>query len=277
MNRLAGIVERFFHLSLLLRKISMATTRICVGISGASGAGKTTVCNLIQDQLGKNNCVTLSCDNYYRDQSHLSPEERSQLNFDHPTIIDFDLYAAHIALLIQGKSIESPVYDFKTHTRVKDKTITIQPATYIISEGILVLHAPQLSSLLDVRLYVDADKEIFEERRLERDINERGRKRSQAEKQLKETVFPMFKEFVEPTKMNAFVIPNNEKLADLKSLNITSAIDAINKKHRELKQGNSILSLNIPSHMFSALSAAAPHPVTTPSLVSSDGPSSPRR
>lgn len=178
---------------------------VVIGIAGGSGSGKTTVLEQITREFGSDPIAVLDHDAYYHDLSPLSPEERSQFNFDHPDALETDLMAEHLDRLIEGESIEKPVYDFTTHTR-KEETETVKPRPVIIIEGILVLAESILEERMDIKIYVDAADDIRLVRRIRRDINERGRSIEGILKQYERTVRPMHLEFVEPSKREADVI-----------------------------------------------------------------------
>ena len=109
---------------------------LVIGIAGGSGSGKTTVVNEITKHL-KERVVVIPQDSYYKDSSHLPPEERQKINFDHPDAIDFHLLCKQLQDLKDGKTINQPVYSYITCTRSQTETITVQPAEVIIVEGIL--------------------------------------------------------------------------------------------------------------------------------------------
>lgn len=178
---------------------------VVIGIAGGSGSGKTTVLQNIIDELGADPIAVLDHDAYYQDLSHLSPEERSDFNFDHPNALETDLMREHLDRLIEGKSIEKPVYDFTTHTR-KTETETIDPRPVIIIEGILVLAEPALEERMDIKIFVDAADDIRLMRRIRRDLQERERSIDGILRQYERTVRPMHLEFVEPSKREADVI-----------------------------------------------------------------------
>lgn len=178
---------------------------LVIGIAGGTGSGKTTVANLILEQVGTEKIAFLPHDAYYRDLRDLSREERAQVNFDHPSSLETELLIKHIKQLKAGKTIELPSYDFKTHTRT-EATIPITPQPVILVEGILAFAEPELRKLFDVKIYVDTDADIRFIRRLQRDINERGRTTQSVINQYLKTVRPMHLEFVEPSKRYASVI-----------------------------------------------------------------------
>jgi uridine kinase len=178
---------------------------VVIGIAGGSGSGKTTVLEQVIDILGANQIAVLDHDAYYRDLSHWPPEERATFNFDHPDALESDLMRRHLDRLVEGKSIEKPIYDYTTHTRV-DATETVEPRPVIIVEGILILAEDDLAERMDIKLYVDAAPDIRLMRRIRRDLHERDRTIEGVLQQYEETVRPMHLEFVEPSKRRADII-----------------------------------------------------------------------
>lgn len=180
-------------------------TNLVIGIAGGTGSGKTTIANFILERVGPEQISFLPHDAYYKDLSHLPREERDQINFDHPSSLETELLIEHIKDLKAGKEIQLPSYDFKTHTRNRE-TLPISPQPIILIEGILIFVEPELRKLFDVRIFVDTDADIRFIRRLQRDINERGRTTQSVIRQYLDTVRPMHLEFVEPSKRYASVI-----------------------------------------------------------------------
>jgi uridine kinase len=178
---------------------------VVIGIAGGSGSGKTTVLQHITREFGPDPIAVLDHDAYYRDLSHLSPEERAQFNFDHPDALETDLMREHLDALLEGQAVEKPVYDFTTHTR-RNETETVEPRPVIIIEGILVLAESLLEEQMDIKIYVDAADDIRLMRRIRRDIQERGRSIEGILRQYERTVRPMHLEFVEPSKRRADII-----------------------------------------------------------------------
>jgi len=178
---------------------------VVIGIAGGSGSGKTTVLQHIIREFGADPIAVLDHDAYYRDLSHLSPEERTQFNFDHPDALETALMRKHLDRLIEGEAVEKPVYDFTSHTR-RDETETVEPRPVIIIEGILVLAESLLEEQMDIKIYVDAADDIRLMRRIRRDMQERGRSIEGILRQYERTVRPMHLEFVEPSKRRADVI-----------------------------------------------------------------------
>jgi uridine kinase len=182
---------------------------LIIGIAGGTGSGKTTVVDTLIDQLQHNEVEVISQDSYYRDNSHLSYEERVNLNFDHPQSIDFDLLCEHLTQLRAGKAIPQPIYSFKTHNRTGETLETV-PKKVVLVEGILIFTHPELRDLFDIKLYVHADSDERLIRRLRRDIHERGRDLDEVLNRYQNTLKPMHNQFIEPTKEFAdLIIPNN--------------------------------------------------------------------
>lgn len=184
---------------------------ILIGISGSSGSGKTLIAKTIIDSIGDDKVSLIQEDSYYKDLSDIPFNERTGKNFDHPDAFEHDLLAIHLAALKNGKKISIPKYDYKTHTRQKETHI-IYPKKVIILEGILILNDERIRKLLDIRAYVDAMPDICFIRRLQRDIEERGRTIDSIINQYLQTVRPMFFKYVEPTKKYAdIIIPHGGK------------------------------------------------------------------
>lgn len=178
---------------------------IIIGVAGGSGSGKTTVANNLIKAFKAEDAVLVEQDAYYKEHSHMTFEERSKVNYDHPNSIEFELLKKHLLDLKSGKSIKRPIYDFTTHSR-KEESITLQPSRIIIVEGILIFAVPEIRELFDVKIFVDTDADEMLLRRIERDINERGRTFDSVKTQYLTTVKPMYLEFAEPSKRYADII-----------------------------------------------------------------------
>lgn len=183
-----------------------------IGLAGGSGSGKTTVA---EDVVGRLNgqVSLLQHDAYYRHQPELSYEERTRVNYDHPSSLETELLIHHLEALRSGVAIERPVYDFAQHLR-SDRTVRVEPAPVVVVEGILVLAEPGLRSELDLKIFVDTAPDIRLARRIERDITERGRTVDSVLGQYFATVRPMHIEFVETSKRYAdLIIPEGHNAA----------------------------------------------------------------
>jgi uridine kinase len=178
---------------------------LLIGIAGGTGSGKSTVAAKIAQGLPPESVATLDHDSYYRDLSHLSPEARAGVNFDHPDALDNDLLVEHLGALREGRAVEVPVYDFRTHARLAERR-PIEPRRFIIVEGILVFVEARVRDLLDVKIFVDTDADIRVFRRIRRDIEQRGRTFQSIREQYYATVRPMHLQFVEPSKRWADLI-----------------------------------------------------------------------
>ena len=176
-----------------------------VGIAGGTGSGKTTLAKKIREGLGSASQL-IQFDWYYRDLSHLPLKDREEVNFDHPSSLESELLVEHIKALKEGKAIDVPLYDFKTHSRMMDQTIHIDPLPVIVVEGILLFCFEPLREMLDIKIFVDTDADIRVFRRIRRDMRERGRDFNSIRKQYYKSVRPMHLEFVEPSKRYADVI-----------------------------------------------------------------------
>jgi uridine kinase len=175
-----------------------------IGISGGSGSGKTTLAReLFHHFGGQPHAAILSQDSYYIDQSSRFVEDGgTEVNFDHPESIEFSLMAEHLQLLKAGQSIEVPQYDFVTHTR-RPETQTLSANRIILVDGTLLLSQPLIRAELDESVFIAVDEAIRFERRLHRDVNERGRKPEGVLNQFLKQVKPMHDQFVDPSKEHA--------------------------------------------------------------------------
>jgi uridine kinase len=176
-----------------------------IGVAGGTGSGKTTVVKKIFENLPRDKVLVLPQDSYYKDQSHLSWEERKKINYDHPLAFDNDLLIEHLKMLLQGEAFEQPIYSYITYSRQKEGKV-IEARDIIILEGILILDDGRIRDLLDMKIFVDTDADERFIRRLRRDIIERGRSVDEVIAQYLDIVRPMHLQFVEPTKRYADII-----------------------------------------------------------------------
>jgi uridine kinase len=184
---------------------------LILGIAGCSGSGKTTLARELTQQLS---ATLLPLDFYYICLSHLRPDERALQNFDHPDSLEHTLLARHVADLADGRPIERPIYDFTTHTRVPDRTETVASAPVLIVEGILALHYPSLRSLFDFSIYVNAPNQICLNRRIYRDMRERGRTEESVRAQFDATAKPMADLYVIPSAQHASITVQGTEALD---------------------------------------------------------------
>ncbi|WP_133407107.1 uridine kinase [Parashewanella tropica] len=183
---------------------------VIIAIAGASASGKSLIARTIFDELrrdlGTDQIAVINEDAYYHDQSHMTMEERVKTNYDHPQSMDHALLREHLLDLKAGNDIEIPQYCYVTHTRKPDETNHITPKKVIILEGILLLTDPKLRELFDASVFMDTPLDICFLRRLQRDVEERGRTMESVISQYKKTVRPMFMQFIEPSKQYADII-----------------------------------------------------------------------
>jgi uridine kinase len=202
---------------------------IFIGIAGASGSGKTLLSSSIFESLDSSDVFIIKEDHYYKDLIALPPDVRSQKNFDHPDALDHELLAKHLFDIQNGKSVQMPQYDFKTHSRIS-KTITVKPHKVFILEGILVFADVQLRNLMNIKIFVDTALDICLTRRIKRDIAERGRTLDSVLKQYDETVRPMYLQFIEPSKRYAdIIVPRGGRNAVAKDM-IMAKINSLLEK-----------------------------------------------
>jgi uridine kinase len=192
---------------------------IIIGIAGGTASGKTTIAEKLHRKTKKyGSVIIIKLDDYYNDLTDLSMDERRKINYDHPDAYDVKLLCSHLKLLKNGEGINKPVYDFIAHNR-STKTEAIEPSNVIILEGILPLAIPEIRELLDIKIFVDTPDDIRFIRRLQRDINDRGRDINSVINQYLQTVRPMHLQFIEPSKRYAnLIVPeggNNEVAIDV--------------------------------------------------------------
>jgi len=187
---------------------------VFIAVAGGSASGKTTVVDKIVSSFKKENVTVIKHDDYYKDQTEMSMEERFKVNYDHPLSLDNDLMYEQINQLIIGENIVKPTYDFENHNR---STITeiITPTEIIILEGILIMEDERIRDLCDIKVFVEADDDLRFIRRLKRDMTERGRSLDSVINQYLNTVKPMHFAFVKPSKRYADIIIPNDRDHDV--------------------------------------------------------------
>ncbi len=178
---------------------------LVIGIAGGSGSGKTTVVKKIIRALPNSSVSIISQDSYYKDNGHLTPEERKKINFDHPSSIEFELLINQIDQLRKKQPIKMPIYSYVTCAR-STETVPVKPTKVVIVEGILVLTNAELRKRMDIKIYVDADSDDRLMRIIQRDIAERGRNFQEVLTHYETFVKPMHLQFIDPTKRFADII-----------------------------------------------------------------------
>lgn len=205
---------------------------VIIGVTGGSGSGKTTVSRAIFEQLHGHSLLMLQEDSYYNDQSDMPFEERIKTNYDHPNAFDTELLVKQLKDLLDWKTIEKPIYDYTEHTR-SSEVEKVEPKEVIILEGILVLNDPALRDLMDIKIFVDTDDDIRIIRRIQRDIEERGRSLQSVIDQYKSTVKPMYHQFIEPTKRYAdIIVPEGGENRVAIDLLVTKVRDILRKREK---------------------------------------------
>ena len=178
---------------------------LIIGIAGGTGSGKTTVVRKIIESLPAGEVVLLPQDSYYKDSSHIPAERRQSINFDHPDAFDWPLLREHLAALRRNISIEQPTYDYITSSRLP-QTLHIEPREVVIIEGIMALYDPALRSMMDLKVFVDADPDERLIRVIQRDMLERGRTAQAVMDRYVRVLKPMHEQFIEPCKRHADLI-----------------------------------------------------------------------
>lgn len=180
---------------------------ILIGICGGTASGKTTLSKKISEYLTSLNFSAneISLDNYYKDLSDISFEERCNVNFDSPKSIDIELFYQHLCNLKNGENLNIPIYSYKLHNRTK-RTKLVVSSNFIIAEGLFIFHKEKLRKCFDLKIYLDIDYKTRFNRRLQRDVLERGRNRNEVENRFKSTIDVMHNKYVDKTKEYADVI-----------------------------------------------------------------------
>jgi len=194
-----------------------------VGIAGASGSGKTTLAAELAREL---NGTHFPLDNYYRDLSHLPMDERARQNFDDPALIESPLLATHVAALARGERVERPLYNFSTFIRIPGQTEKVRGGALVLVEGLFALYYPDLLPLYQLRVYVDTPDEVCFDRRLRRDIEQRGRTAESVRRQYEATVRPSSIQYVQPSAANADLTVDGTAALDWKVEQVLAAMRA---------------------------------------------------
>lgn len=182
-----------------------------IGVAGCSGSGKTTLAEELARELEGTH---FHLDNYYRDLSHLPLDERGAQNFDDPEMLEHELLLRHLRALKQGEAIDRPEYDFASHTRVPGRTVRVLEPHVLLIDGIFALYYPELRALLDLAIYVDVPDATCYERRLRRDVHERGRSPESVQAHYAATVRPMAELYVRPSARYADLVVDGTSSLD---------------------------------------------------------------
>ena len=202
-----------------------------IGVAGGSGSGKSTVSQQVLASFGADMVSVVMQDDYYCDQSDLPPEARRKQNYDHPRAFEWALLVQHVQALRNGEAIEMPEYDFTLHNR-STRTIPVKPAPVILIEGLFALYDANLCNMMSLKIFVDTASDVRFIRRMQRDITERGRSVESVVEQYLETVRPMHKQFIEPTKRNAdIILPHgaNGPAVDMITTKVASVIGGLKR------------------------------------------------
>lgn len=184
-----------------------------IGIAGGSVSGKTTLAKALQSVIGLDKSLLFKLDDYYRDLGHIPLEQRDNVNFDYPDALDLKMFAEHLSYLMEFKPIKKPVYDFTTHTRF-NYFENIEPKSVIITEGILLFFNKAIRECIDFKIFLDIEADTRFNRRIRRDVEERGRTPKSVKMQYHSTVEAMHKEFVEPMKRYADLILKDSDISN---------------------------------------------------------------
>ncbi|HAP50549.1 MAG: uridine kinase [Muribaculaceae bacterium] len=176
-----------------------------IGIAGGTGSGKTTVVRKIMERLPQGEVGVISQDSYYKDSSHVPPEERQNINFDEPAAFDWNLLLEHLKKLKNGESIEMPTYSYITCSRLKE-TVPMGPHDVVLIEGIMALTDPRMRKMMDIKVFVDADGDDRLIRVITRDCLERGRTAEEVIERYQRVLKPMHQLHIEPCKKFADII-----------------------------------------------------------------------
>ena len=229
-------VDRPAPVSLLAVPVSFGMNKnfsppFVIGVAGGSGSGKSTVSQQVLASFGADMVSVVMQDDYYCDQSDLPPEARRKQNYDHPRAFEWPLLVQHVQALRNGEAIEMPEYDFTLHNR-STRTIPVKPAPVILIEGLFALYDADLCNMMSLKIFVDTASDVRFIRRMQRDITERGRSVESVVEQYLDTVRPMHKQFIEPTKRNAdIILPHgaNGPAVDMITTKVASVIGGLKR------------------------------------------------
>tara|TARA_B100002003_G_C13960025_1_gene465080 strand:+ start:138 stop:767 length:630 start_codon:yes stop_codon:yes gene_type:complete len=195
-----------------------------IGIAGPSCSGKTALAKYLMKKLGQDNCSVIQVDSYYHDLSHLTPKETDEHNYDHPGALEKNLLIEHISSIADGNNVYVPVYDYVTHTRTQDKRL-LKPMKFILVEGLFTFYWERLRKVFNTTVFISVKDSVCFNRRVARDIKERGVTREYVINQYETTVRPMFNKFIKPTRAFANLIVNGEDLPEKSAISIMHHIN----------------------------------------------------
>ncbi len=223
-----------------------------VVVAGPSGSGKTTLVEKMAEALGPEKCLVISLDRYYKGLEGRPVSERHTINFDHPDALDLLLFLQHIRLLRLGQDVDLPRYSFDASSRLKE-TDKVGPKSVILIEGILALHLDEILRLADITFFVNTDRDICFQRRLERDMAERGRKEDDIRQQYETQVSPMQQAYVDPSMRNAHLLVTMDEYS--KDGRLTLNLDPVFEALERARIGNPI-KLGLKLHLNTKASDA---------------------
>ncbi len=227
--------------ALLNTKACMTQRCIIIGIAGASASGKSLLAHTIVKELGSEQVAVISEDSYYKDNSTIAFEKRIENNYDHPDAFDHGLLIEHLKQLQAGKSVEVPIYNHTLHIR-EQQIRRLGPHNIIVLEGILLFAEISLRELMDIRIYMDTPLDVCLNRRIKRDVIERGREIEAVLMQYQQTVRPMFSQFIEPSKHYAdIIVPRggeNRIAIELIKAKIRELLNNFSNKSKEENHGS---------------------------------------
>ncbi|MEO8596643.1 MAG: uridine kinase [Candidatus Solibacter sp.] len=192
-----------------------------IGIAGPSSSGKSELARQLVQRLPGTSIVSL--DSYYRGMEEIPLEERKKVNFDHPDSLDWELLHEHLVAIANGRAFEEPVYSFADYARTSE-TRRIEPAEFLIVEGLFTLYWPELRGMLETKVYVQTEPEVCFQRRLSRDVAERGRTPESVREQYERTVRPSAEWFVHPTRKFADLVVSGEEPFDRSTSAVIAAL-----------------------------------------------------
>lgn len=186
-----------------------------IGIAGGSGSGKTFFLKCFLEHFSADEVCLVSQDDYYIPVAHnMTPEENKLYNFDLPRTIDSEHFHADITSLINNQPIIKQEYTFNNPTAVP-KTLQINPAPILIVEGLFILHFKDIAEQLNLKIFLDTDEEVALQRRLKRDLHERGYSHDDVLYKWHNHVVPAYKEYLLPYRESCHkIVVNNSNVAE---------------------------------------------------------------